>query len=66
MKTFIFIFLLIITLSKINAQEYGKEITFDKDHNTFRLNFEEDGAILISVTCNVRYLIILKTFLESR
>ena len=65
MKTFIFIFLLIITLSKINTQEYGKEIIFDKNIDGIRLNFPEDGAILIYVKMNYSDLVTVDTLRKS-
>ena len=66
MKTFIFIFLLIITLSKINTQEYGKEIIFDKNIDGIRLNFPEDGAILIYVKMNYSDLVTVDTLRKSK
>ena len=66
MKTFIFIFLLIITLSKINTQEYGKEIIFDKNIDGIRLNFPEDGAILIYVKVNYSDLVTVDTLRKSK
>ena len=66
MKTFIFIFLLIITLSKINTQEYGKEIIFDKNIDGIRLNFPEDGAILVYVKMNYSDLVIVDTLRKSK
>ena len=53
MKKIIYISLLIITISKINIIEYGKEIPFDKDNNEFELTFKESGALLVSVTFGV-------------
>ena len=66
MKTFIFIFLLIITLSKINTQEYRKEIIFDKNIDGIRLNFPEDGAILVYVKMNYSDLVIVDTLRKSK
>ena len=63
---FIFIFLLIITLSKINTQEYGKEIIFDKNIDGIRLNFPEDGAILIYVKVNYSDLVTVDTLRKSK
>ena len=42
MKSLIHISLLIIALTKINAVEFGKEITFDRDHNKFYLTFPDE------------------------
>ena len=53
MKKIIYISLLILTISKINIIEYGKEIPFDKDNNEFELTFKESGALLVSVTFGV-------------
>ena len=60
MRNIIFISLLIITLSKVSEIEFNKEIPFDKNNNEFELTFPEDGALYISVTFNISYLLVLK------
>ena len=50
MKFFIYISLLFIALSKINVVEYGKEIPFDMNNKELELTFNEEGALLISIT----------------
>ena len=66
MYLFIFIFILIITLSKINSVEYGKEIIFDKDNNEFKLTFQQNGVLLVSVKINTPNLLIFRAYFNRR
>ena len=60
MKNIIFISILIKALSKVSEIEFNKEIPFDKNNNEFELTFPEDGALYISVSFNISYLLVLK------
>ena len=65
MKFFIYISLLIISLSKINIVEYGKEIPFDINNNEFQLAFNEEGALLISITFDTPDILNLNLFFKD-
>lgn len=49
MKSIIIPSLFILITSKLNAIEYGKDLTFDKDHKEFHLTPEKDGTVFIKV-----------------
>ena len=65
MKKFIYISLLIITISKINLVEFGKEIPFDINNNEFELNFQESGALFVSVTFGTSDILNLNIFCKG-
>ena len=60
MKNIILISFLIMTLSKINEIEFGKEMTFDKNNNELELTFPSDGILLIAVKFSTSNIINLK------
>ena len=50
MKEILLSYLLLITLSLINATEFGKEISFDMNNNNeFEFIFEQDGNLFLQV-----------------
>ena len=49
MKSIIIISLFILISSKLNDNEYAKDITFDKDHKEFHFTPEKDGVVFIKV-----------------
>ena len=66
MKSLIHICLLIIALTKINAIEFWKEITFDRNHNKFDMIFNDKGALLIWAKFPAKDAVYLKiTFPKS-
>ena len=60
MKNIILISFLIMTLSKINEIEFGKEMTFDKNNNELELTFPSDGILLIAVKFSTSNIVNLK------
>ena len=62
---FIYISLLIITITKITSIEFGKETVFDINHNEFELTFPSSGALFIWVKFNINDALIVQLSFSS-